>query len=166
MAALIGDLYSMNRQAAAPINTNVPNLNQYFPQEEEEKEEEPQIEQQSPEPSGMTLKEQETADTKLNQVLETKRLWLGDDYQFNEIEAKTIKALALNSENPDDAVSRYIAASGVSSMTGMSVNYAYTNLDNISEYYTGHSFEAKDVGMWTKIKAGFERVELMSMKDE
>ena len=62
MAALIGDLYSMNRQAAAPINTNVPNLNQYFPQEEEEKEEEPQIEQQSPEPSGMTLKEQETAD--------------------------------------------------------------------------------------------------------
>ena len=166
MAALIGDLYSMNRQAAAPINTNVPNLNQYFPQEEEEKEEEPQIEQQSPEPSGMTLKEQEIADTKLNQVLETKRLWLGDDYQFNEIEAKTIKALALNSENPDDAVSRYIAASGVSSMTGMSVNYAYTNLDNISEYYTGHSFEAKDVGMWTKIKAGFERVELMSMKDE
>lgn len=166
MAALIGDLYSMNRQAAAPINTNVPNLNQYFPQEEEEKEEEPQIGQQSPEPSGMTLKEQETADTKLNQVLETKRLWLGDDYQFNEIEAKTIKALALNSENPDDAVSRYIAASGVSSMTGMSVNYAYTNLDNISEYYTGHSFEAKDVGMWTKIKAGFERVELMSMKDE
>ena len=166
MAALIGDLYSMNRQAAAPINTNVPNLNQYFPQEEEEKEEEPQIGQQSPEPSGMTLKEQEIADTKLNQVLETKRLWLGDDYQFNEIEAKTIKALALNSENPDDAVSRYIAASGVSSMTGMSVNYAYTNLDNISEYYTGHSFEAKDVGMWTKIKAGFERVELMSMKDE
>lgn len=166
MAALIGDLYSMNRQAAAPINTNIPNLNQYFPQEEEEKEEEPQIGQQSPEPSGMTLKEQEIADTKLNQVLETKRLWLGDDYQFNEIEAKTIKALALNSENPDDAVSRYIAASGVSSMTGMSVNYAYTNLDNISEYYTGHSFEAKDVGMWTKIKAGFERVELMSMKDE
>lgn len=166
MAALIGDLYSMNRQAAAPINTSVPNLNQYFPQEEEEKEEEPQIWQQSPEPSGMTLKEQEIADTKLNQVLETKRLWLGDDYQFNEIEAKTIKALALNSENPDDAVSRYIAASGVSSMTGMSVNYAYTNLDNISEYYTGHSFEAKDVGMWTKIKAGFERVELMSMKDE
>ena len=166
MAALIGDLYSMNRQAAAPINTNVPNLNQYFPQEEEEKENEPQIGQQSPEPSGMALKEQETADTKLNQVLETKRLWLGDDYQFNEIEAKTIKALALNSENPDDAVSRYIAASGVSSMTGMSVNYAYTNLDNISEYYTGHSFEAKDVGMWTKIKAGFERVELMSMKDE
>lgn len=166
MAALIGDLYSMNRQAAAPINTNVPNLNQYFPQEEEEKEEEPQIGQQSPEPSGMTLKEQEIADTKLNQVLETKRLWLGDDYQFNEIEAKTIKALALNSENPDDAVSRYIAASGVSSMTGMSVNYAYSNLDNISEYYTGHSFEAKDVGMWTKIKAGFERVELMSMKDE
>lgn len=166
MAALIGDLYSMNRQAAAPINTNVPNLNQYFPQEEEEKEEEPKIGQQSPEPSGMTLKEQEIADTKLNQVLETKRLWLGDDYQFNEIEAKTIKALALNSENPDDAVSRYIAASGVSSMTGMSVNYAYTNLDNISEYYTGHSFEAKDVGMWTKIKAGFERVELMSMKDE
>ena len=166
MAALIGDLYSMNRQAATPINTNVPNLNQYFPQEEEEKEEEPQIGQQSPEPSGMTLKEQEIADTKLNQVLETKRLWLGDDYQFNEIEAKTIKALALNSENPDDAVSRYIAASGVSSMTGMSVNYAYTNLDNISEYYTGHSFEAKDVGVWTKIKAGFERVELMSMKDE
>ena len=166
MAALIGDLYSMNRQAAAPINTNVPNLNQYFPQEEDEKEEEPQIEQQSPEPSGMTLKEQEIADTKLNQVLETKRLWLGDDYQFNEIEAKTIKALALNSENPDDAVSRYIAASGVSSMTGMSVNYAYTNLDNISEYYTGHSFEAKDVGMWTKIKAGVEKVELMSMKDE
>ena len=166
MAALIGDLYSMNRQAAAPINTNVPNLNQYFPQEEEEKENEPQIGQQSPEPSGMALKEQETADTKLNQVLETKRLWLGDDYQFNEIEAKTIKALALNSENPDDAVSRYIAASGVSSMTGMSVNYAYSNLDNISEYYTGHSFEAKDVGMWTKIKAGFERVELMSMKDE
>ena len=166
MAALIGDLYSMNRQAAAPINTNVPNLNQYFPQEEEEKEEEPQIGQQSPEPSGMTLKEQEIADTKLNQVLETKRLWLGDDYQFNEIEAKTIKALAFNSENPDDAVSRYITASGVSSMTGMSVNYAYTNLDNISEYYTGHSFEAKDVGMWTKIKAGFERVELMSMKDE
>ena len=166
MAALIGDLYSMNRQAATPINTNVPNLNQYFPQEEEEKEEEPQIGQQSSEPSDITLKEQEIADTKLNQVLETKRLWLGDDYQFNEIEAKTIKALALNSENPDDAVSRYIAASGVSSMTGMSVNYAYTNLDNISEYYTGHSFEAKDVGMWTKIKAGFERVELMSMKDE
>ena len=166
MAALIGDLYSMNRQAAAPINTNVPNLNQYFPQEEEEKEEEPQIEQQLPEPSGITLKEQETADTKLNQVLETKRLWLGDDYQFNEIEAKTIKALALNSENPDDAVSRYIAASGVSSMTGMSVNYAYTNLDKLSEYYTGHSFEAKDVGMWTKIKAGVEKVELMSMKDE
>ena len=166
MAALIGDLYSMNRQAAAPINTNVPNLNQYFPQEEEEKEKEPQIEQQSSEPSDITLKEQETADTKLNQVLETKRLWLGDDYQFNEIEAKTIKALALNSENPDDAVSRYIAASGVSSMTGMSVNYAYTNLDKLSEYYTGHSFEAKDVGMWTKIKAGVERVELMSMKDE
>ena len=166
MAALIGDLYSMNRQAATPINTNVPNLNQYFPQEEEEKEEEPQIGQQSSEPSDITLKEQEIADTKLNQVLETKRLWLGDDYQFNEIEAKTIKALALNSENPDDAVSRYIAASGVSSMTGMSVNYAYTNLDNISEYYTGHSFEAKDVGVWTKIKAGFERVELMSMKDE
>ena len=147
MAALIGDLYSMNRQAATPINTNVPNLNQYFPQEEEEKEEEPQIGQQSSEPSDITLKEQEIADTKLNQVLETKRLWLGDDYQFNEIEAKTIKALALNSENPDDAVSRYIAASGVSSMTGMSVNYAYSNLDNISEYYTGHSFEAKDVGM-------------------
>lgn len=166
MAALIGDLYSMNRQAATPINTNVPNLNQYFPQEEEEKEEEPQIGQQSSEPSDITLKEQEIADTKLNQVLETKRLWLGDDYQFNEIEAKTIKALAFNSENPDDAVSRYITASGVSSMTGMSVNYAYTNLDNISEYYTGHSFEAKDVGMWTKIKAGFERVELMSMKDE
>ena len=166
MAALIGDLYSMNRQAATPINTNVPNLNQYFPQEEEEKEEEPQIGQQSSEPSDITLKEQEIADTKLNQVLETKRLWLGDDYQFNEIEAKTIKALAFNSENPDDAVSRYITASGVSSMTGMSVNYAYTNLDNISEYYTGHSFEAKDVGVWTKIKAGFERVELMSMKDE
>lgn len=101
-------------------------------------------------------------DTALNSV----RVWLGDDYQFTRKEADALHALVINSDDPADAVSRFVASKAINAMTGLDMETAYSNLDTISEYWNGSRFESKDITLAQKFKNGFVRLDIMKLKDQ
>lgn len=181
MAALTGDIYNMlqtrsnNRSAAS-------SLGKVQLSSEETKKQNPEIikpseirNQQDGSNDNMVSREvtdtgtggrrNESAsaiDTALNSV----RVWLGDDYQFTKREADALHALVINSEDPVDAVSRFVSAKGINALTGMDIQTAYANLDQISEYWNGSKFEAKDISFAQKIHNGFARLDIMKLKDQ
>lgn len=181
MAALTGDIYNMlqtrsnNRSAAS-------SLGKVQLSSEETKKQNPEIikpseirNQQDGSNDNMVSREvtdtgtggrrNESAsaiDTALNSV----RVWLGDDYQFTKREADALHTLVINSEDPADAVSRFVSAKGINALTGMDIQTAYANLDEISEYWNGSKFEAKDISFAQKIHNGFARLDIMKLKDQ
>ncbi len=181
MAALTGDIYNMlqtrsnNRSAAS-------SLGKVQLSSEETKKQNPEIikhseirSQQDGSNDNMVSREMTDAGTggrrnesasAIETALNSVRVWLGDDYQFTKREADALHALVINSEDPADAVSRFVSAKGINALTGMDIQAAYANLDQISEYWNGSKFEAKDISFAQKIHNGFARLDIMKLKDQ
>lgn len=181
MAALTGDIYNMlqtrsnNRSAAS-------SLGKVQLSSEDTKEQNPEIikpseirSQQDGSDNNMVSREVTDTGTggrrnesasAIETALNSVRVWLGDDYQFTKREADALHALVINSEDPADAVSRFVSAKGINALTGMDIQTAYANLDQISEYWNGSKFEAKDISFAQKIHNGFARLDIMKLKDQ
>lgn len=181
MAALTGDIYNMlqtrsnNRSAAS-------SLGKVQLSSEETKKQNPEIIKPSEirsqqDGSNDNMVSREVTDTgtggrrnesasAIETALNSVRVWLGDDYQFTKREADALHALVINSEDPADAVSRFVSAKGINALTGMDIQTAYANLDEISEYWNGSKFEAKDISFAQKIHNGFARLDIMKLKDQ
>ena len=181
MAALTGDIYNMlqtrsnNRSAAS-------SLGKVQLSSEETKKQNPEIIKPSEirsqqDDSNDNMVSREVTDTgtggrrnesasAIETALNSVRVWLGDDYQFTKREADALHALVINSEDPADAVSRFVSAKGINALTGMDIQAAYANLDEISEYWNGSKFEAKDISFAQKIHNGFARLDIMKLKDQ
>lgn len=181
MAALTGDIYNMlqtrsnNRSAAS-------SLGKVQLSSEETKKQNPEIIKPSEirsqqDDSNDNMVSREVTDTgtggrrnesasAIETALNSVRVWLGDDYQFTKREADALRALVINSEDPADAVSRFVSAKGINALTGMDIQTAYANLDEISEYWNGSKFEAKDISFAQKIHNGFARLDIMKLKDQ
>lgn len=181
MAALTGDIYNMlqtrsnNRSAAS-------SLGKVQLSSEETKKQNPEIIKPSEirsqqDSSNDNMVSREVTDTgtggrrnesasAIETALNSVRVWLGDDYQFTKREADALHALVINSEDPADAVSRFVSAKGINALTGMDIQTAYANLDEISEYWNGSKFEAKDISFAQKIHNGFARLDIMKLKDQ
>lgn len=181
MAALTGDIYNMlqtrsnNRSAAS-------SLGKVQLSSEETKKQNPEIIKPSEirsqqDGSNDNMVSREVTDTgtggrrnesasAIETALNSVRVWLGDDYQFTKREADALHALVINSEDPADAVSRFVSAKGINALTGMNIQTAYANLDEISEYWNGSKFEAKDISFAQKIHNGFARLDIMKLKDQ
>ena len=181
MAALTGDIYNMlqtrsnNRSAAS-------SLGKVQLSSEETKKQNPEIIKPSEirsqqDDSNDNMVSREVTDTgtggrrnesasAIETALNSVRVWLGDDYQFTKREADALHALVINSEDPADAVSRFVSAKGINALTGMDIQTAYANLDEISEYWNGSKFEAKDISFAQKIHNGFARLDIMKLKDQ
>lgn len=181
MAALTGDIYNMlqtrsnNRSAAS-------SLGKVQLSSEETKKQNPEIIKPSEirsqqDGSNDNMVSREVTDTgtggrrnesasAIETALNSVRVWLGDDYQFTKREADALHALVINSEDPVDAVSRFVSAKGINALTGMDIQTAYANLDQISEYWNGSKFEAKDISFAQKIHNGFARLDIMKLKDQ
>lgn len=181
MAALTGDIYNMlqtrsnNRSAAS-------SLGKVQLSSEETKKQNPEIIKPSEirnqqDGSNDNMVSREVTDTgtggrrnesasAIETALNSVRVWLGDDYQFTKREADALHALVINSEDPADAVSRFVSAKGINALTGMDIQAAYANLDEISEYWNGSKFEAKDISFAQKIHNGFARLDIMKLKDQ
>lgn len=181
MAALTGDIYNMlqtrsnNRSAAS-------SLGKVQLSSEETKKQNPEIIKPSEirsqqDGSNDNMVSREVTDTgtggrrnesasAIETALNSVRVWLGDDYQFTKREADALHALVINSEDPADAVSRFVSAKGINALTGMDIQTAYANLDQISEYWNGSKFEAKDISFAQKIHNGFARLDIMKLKDQ
>lgn len=181
MAALTGDIYNMlqtrsnNRSAAS-------SLGKVQLSSEETKKQNPEIikpseirSQQDGANDNMVSREVTDTGTggrrnesasAIETALNSVRVWLGDDYQFTKREADALHALVINSEDPADAVSRFVSAKGINALTGMDIQAAYANLDEISEYWNGSKFEAKDISFAQKIHNGFARLDIMKLKDQ
>lgn len=181
MAALTGDIYNMlqsrsnNRSAAS-------SLGKVQLSSEETKKQNPEIikpseirSQQDGSDDNMVSREVTDTGTggrrnesasAIETALNSVRVWLGDDYQFTKREADALHALVINSEDPADAVSRFVSAKGINALTGMDIQTAYANLDQISEYWNGSKFEAKDISFAQKIHNGFARLDIMKLKDQ
>lgn len=188
MAALIGDLYGMSNQARGDIKTpRIRSLMDYAEPMDDDEQAQDALFSSDPKQTQIS-RQQDTADDHssdsiisddghlssndetLGQTLDRAmaffKLWRGEDFEFNEDEAKTIKALVANSDDPIDALSRYAAASGLSQLyPELDATTAYFNLDSISEYYTGKSYEANDVGLFQKVKNGFTLVDISRKQD-
>lgn len=191
MAALTGDIYSMMAQSQQ-AGDKIPDIKVNQPSRKTDMEE-PKAVQDNPmpelsgaaniEPSGIDSdvdieqgqetdghyhgEDSQEVDDAVSMALKQFRLWRGGDFLFSDMEAKAIRSIARSSDDPFDAVSRYAAASGLASMyKGLSVREAYDSLDQISEFFTGTSYESKHVSMWQKIKNGFEWVDIMKDKME
>lgn len=181
MAALTGDIYNMlqtrsnNRSAAS-------SLGKVQLSSDEQQKENPEIIKPSEirsqqDGSNDNMVSREVTDTgtggrrnesasAIETALNSVRVWLGDDYQFTKREADALHALVINSEDPADAVSRFVSAKGINALTGMDIQTAYANLDEISEYWNGSKFEAKDISFAQKIHNGFARLDIMKLKDQ
>lgn len=181
MAALTGDIYNMlqtrsnNRSAAS-------SLGKVQLSSEETKKQNPEIIKPSEirnqqDGSNDNMVSREVTDTEtggrrnesasaIDTALNSVRVWLGDDYQFTKREADALHTLVINSEDPADAVSRFVSAKGINALTGMDIQTAYANLDEISEYWNGSKFEAKDISFAQKIHNGFARLDIMKLKDQ
>ena len=181
MAALTGDIYNMlqtrsnNRSAAS-------SLGKVQLSSEETKKQNPEIIKPSEvrsqqDGSNDNMVSHEVTDTgtggrrnesasAIETALNSVRVWLGDDYQFTKREADALHALVINSEDPADAVSRFVSAKGINALTGLDLQTAYANLDEISEYWNGSKFEAKDISFAQKIHNGFARLDIMKLKDQ
>lgn len=181
MAALTGDIYNMlqtrsnNRSAAS-------SLGKVQLSSDEQQKENPEIIKPSEirsqqDGSNDNMVSREVTDTgtggrrnesalAIETALNSVRVWLGDDYQFTKREADALHALVINSEDPADAVSRFVSAKGINALTGMDIQTAYANLDQISEYWNGSKFEAKDISFAQKIHNGFARLDIMKLKDQ
>lgn len=181
MAALTGDIYNMlqtrsnNRSAAS-------SLGKVQLSSEETKKQNPEIIKPSEirsqqDGSNDNMVSREVTDTgtggrrnesasAIETALNSVRVWLGDDYQFTKREADALHALVINSEDPADAVSRFVSAKGINALTGLDFQTAYANLDEISEYWNGSKFEAKDISFAQKIHNGFARLDIMKLKDQ
>ena len=181
MAALTGDIYNMlqtrsnNRSAAS-------SLGKVQLSSEETKRQNPEIIKPSEirsqqDGSNDNMVSREVTDTgtggrrnesasAIETALNSVRVWLGDDYQFTKREADALHTLVINSEDPADAVSRFVSAKGINALTGMDIQTAYANLDQISEYWNGSKFEAKDISFAQKIHNGFARLDIMKLKDQ
>lgn len=180
MAALTGDIYNMlqtrsnNRSAAS-------SLGKVQLSSDEQQKENPVIKpseiRSQQDGSNDNMVSREVTDTgtggrrnesasAIETALNSVRVWLGDDYQFTKREADALHALVINSEDPADAVSRFVSAKGINALTGMDIQTAYANLDEISEYWNGSKFEAKDISFAQKIHNGFARLDIMKLKDQ
>lgn len=181
MAALTGDIYNMlqtrsnNRSAAS-------SLGKVQLSSEETKKQNPEIIKPSEirsqqDGSNDNMVSREVTDTgtggrrnesasAIETALNSVRVWLGDDYQFTKREADALHALVINSEDPADAVSRFVASKAINAMTGLDMETAYSNLDTISEYWNGSRFESKDITLAQKFKNGFVRLDIMKLKDQ
>lgn len=181
MAALTGDIYNMlqtrsnNRSAAS-------SLGKVQLSSEETKKQNPEIikpseiRSQQDDSNDMMVSREVTdtgtggrrneSESAIETALNSVRVWLGDDYQFTKREADALHALVINSEDPADAVSRFVSAKGINALTGMDIQTAYANLDEISEYWNGSKFEAKDISFAQKIHNGFARLDIMKLKDQ
>lgn len=187
MAALTGDIYSMlssksnNGKSAASSSGKVQFSYEGTGRKEEEK--------QLPEvikPSEMRRSQEnindaytsyEVSDTgtggrrnesasAIETALNSVKVWLGEDYQFSKREADALHALVINSEDPADAVSRFVSAKAINALTGLDLQTAYNNLDAISQYWNGSDFESKDISFAQKIHNGFARLDIMKLKDQ
>ncbi len=107
-----------------------------------------------------------TIDEIFNRTLDTQRQWLGDDYEWSLEEASNFRNMLALSDNPEETASRYIASKGYATMFGVDTKAVYDNLDEISEYYTGDSYSSKNVSLVQKVKNGFLRNDIMSLKYE
>lgn len=180
MAALTGDIYNMlqtrsnNRSAAS-------SLGKVQLSSDEQQKENPVIKpseiRNQQDGSNDNMVSREVTDTgtggrrnesasAIETALNSVRVWLGDDYQFTKREADALHALVINSEDPADAVSRFVSAKGINALTGLDLQTAYANLDEISEYWNGSKFEAKDISFAQKIHNGFARLDIMKLKDQ
>ncbi len=102
----------------------------------------------------------------LDNTLNIQRLWLGDDYEWDQNEAEDLKTILRLSDDPQKTASRYIASKGYATITGLDVKDVFNNLDEISQYYIGDVYDAHDIGFFQKIKNGFIRNDLMSLEYE
>lgn len=181
MAALTGDIYNM-LQTRSNSRSAASSLGKVQLSSEETKKQNPEIikpseirSQQDGANDNMVSRDVTDTGTggrrnesasAIETALNSVRVWLGDDYQFTKREADALHALVINSEDPTDAVSRFVSAKGINALTGMDIQTAYANLDEISEYWNGSKFEAKDISFAQKIHNGFARLDIMKLKDQ
>ncbi len=183
MAALTGDIYNMlqtrsNSKSAASSIGKV----QFSSDSQNDAQQKPEIIKPSEirsqqDGSNDNMVSREVTDTgtggrrnesasAIETALNSVRVWLGDDYQFTRKEADALHALVINSDDPADAVSRFVASKAINAMTGLDMDTAYSNLDTISEYWNGSRFESKDITLAQKFKNGFVRLDIMKLKDQ
>ena len=183
MAALTGDIYNMlqtrsnSKSAASSIGkVQFSSDSQNNAQQKPEIIKPSEIKKQQDNENDMTTS-REVTDTAtggrrnesasaIETALNSVRVWLGDDYQFTKREADALHALVINSDDPADAISRFVASKAINAMTGLDVETAYSNLDTISEYWNGSRFESKDITLAQKFKNGFVRLDIMKLKDQ
>lgn len=118
------------------------------------------------EPSTASVANENTINELYERTLNTQKMWLGDNYEWSAEEAQTFKSMLSLSDNPEETASRYIASKGYATMFGLDTKSVYDNLDTISEYYTGDVYSTKNVSLWQKVKNGFLRNDIMSLKYE
>ena len=183
MAALTGDIYNMlqtrsnSKSAASSIGkVQFSSDSQNNAQQKPEIIKPSEIKKQQDNENDMTTSSEVTdtatggrrneSASAIETALNSVRVWLGDDYQFTKREADALHALVINSDDPADAISRFVASKAINAMTGLDMETAYSNLDTISEYWNGSRFESKDITLAQKFKNGFVRLDIMKLKDQ
>lgn len=196
MPALTGDLYSMMKQSNGEnaYRLNLPTLKRNpqpatTPEEEQEEQQElnnglpvasPETAEPSVKPSEEgredsatdelkmpTEEELEPINALIDKALLHVQAWRGPNYTFTDSEKKALQALVYNSDDPEDAMSRFIASSALSATSGIDVGTVYSNLDAISQYYTGEEYmPAKSTSLAEKVNAGFVTIEAQNLMIE
>lgn len=178
MAALTGDLYNMARQDQKIIKSATPTFQlDAEPSEDSgsliaDARNKQSIARHDPEPSadlptGQSGQRSLVGSTPFTDIfdgaLEKIRLWRGEEYSFSPREAAALQAIVNGSENPQDDVDKFIASTAIGSMFGLDVSQVYSNLDEISQYYTGSSYMPNDSTLAEKIKAGIVTTEAQDL---
>ncbi len=172
MAALIGDLYNMAKTDTATQVKQFPSFELIRKKEAEQKEKLVETqERHEPEAKSNPVHPvpphtNSSVEEVLSQALETVRLWKGEDYHFLPQEAKAIQALVNGADDPAAEVDRFLASQRISAMSGIDIGTVYSNLDDISKYYTGNSYIPNNATFAQKIKAGFNTVEAQVLMEQ
>lgn len=161
MPALTGNAYEMaqprQRQmfpSASPVRIQQPTTTVVASQDQKEDEK-----NQTILPSSMVQTQANPFDQRMQNALDVIRLWRGEDYVFTPAESQTIEALMASSDNPDEELSRYVAASSMAAMSGYDVQTVYDNLDTISQYFSSKPYEPNDATLAQKVQASFKTVQ-------
>lgn len=161
MPALTGNAYEMaqprQRQmfpSASPVRIQQPTTTVVASQDQKEDEK-----NQTILPSSMVQTQANPFDQRMQNALDVIRLWRGEDYVFTPAESQTIEALMVSSDNPDEELSRYVAASSMAAMSGYDVQTVYDNLDTISQYFSSKPYEPNDATLAQKVQASFKTVQ-------
>ena len=161
MPALTGNAYEMaqprQRQmfpSASPVRIQQPTTPVVTSQDQKEDEK-----NQTILPSSKVQTQSSPFDQRMQNALDVIRLWRGEEYVFTPAESQTIEALMASSDNPDEELSKYVAASSMAAMSGYDVQTVYDNLDTISQYFSSKPYEPNDATLAQKVQASFKTVQ-------